>query len=108
MSWTLIVAISALVFLNRYLFLEPRIRLKLPHFIQRMLHYSAPCLLTAICIPVIFYDSAQQFRPMTDNLYLYAALATAIFYLNSKRLLLSSILGFAVFYILYFWPFTMS
>ncbi|MDQ8952476.1 AzlD domain-containing protein [Acinetobacter rudis] len=104
MSWIVIVAMSILVFFNRYLFLEPRIGLKLPHPIQRMLHYSAPCLLTAMCVPVIFYD-AQQFRPLFNNAYLYAALATSVFYLTTKHLLASAIFGFIIFYLLFYWVF---
>lgn len=102
MSWTLIFAIAALVFFNRYLFLEPRVQLKLPYFVQRMLHYAAPCLLTAMCIPVIFFDPEQQIRPLYGNIYAYAAIATGIFYTVTRRLLLSSILGFIVFYALYY------
>ncbi|WP_353170433.1 AzlD domain-containing protein [Acinetobacter rudis] len=105
MSWALILAMSIIVFCNRYIFLEPRIRLKLPHILQRMLHYSAPCLLTAMCIPVIFYD-AQQFRPILTNAYLYAALATCAIYLMTKHLLTSAILGFISFYLLYYEVFT--
>ncbi|TCM68649.1 branched-subunit amino acid transport protein [Acinetobacter calcoaceticus] len=100
MSWGLIIAMSALVFFNRYLFLEPRVRIRLPHVMQRMLHYAAPCLLTAICVPVIFFDEQQQLRAMGQNAYLYAASGTAIFYLISKRILVSSIIGFVLFYLL--------
>lgn len=102
MSWTLIFAIAALVFFNRYFFLEPRVSLKLPYFIQRMLHYAAPCLLSAICIPVIFFDTEQQMRPLSGNIYAYAALATGIFYCTTRKVLFSSILGFIVFYALYY------
>lgn len=101
MSWALILAMSIIVFCNRYLFLEPRIHLRLPHVIQRMLHYSAPCLLTAICVPVIFYDT-EQLRPILSNAYLYAALATIAFYLMTKHLLYSATLGFICFYLLYY------
>ncbi|VCZ60903.1 hypothetical protein BANRA_03736 [Acinetobacter baumannii] len=39
---------------NRYYFLEPNVKVKLPVLMNKMLNYSAPCLLSAICIPVIF------------------------------------------------------
>lgn len=101
MSWLLIIMLSLLVFLNRYIFLDPNLRLRLPNFIQGMLHYSAPCLLTAICIPVIFFNQQDQFRPWLDNHYVWAGLATAVSYLISKRILISSIIGFGSFYIFY-------
>ncbi|WP_139853565.1 AzlD domain-containing protein [Acinetobacter pullicarnis] len=100
MSWGLICAMAALVFFNRYLFLEPRIQVRMPHFIQRMLHYAAPCLLSAICFPVIFFDDSQQFKGLWLNPYFYAALAAVILYLYSKRILISSIGSFMVFYLL--------
>ena len=54
MTWTYILILAAIVFFNRYLFLEPRVDIKFPHFFEKMLKYSAPCLLTAICAPIIF------------------------------------------------------
>jgi len=100
MSWGLLCAMAALVFFNRYFFLEPRINIRLPHFIQRMLHYAAPCLLSAICFPVIFFDESDQFKGILLNPYLYAACAAGLFFIISKRILLSSIGGFMVFYLM--------
>lgn len=101
MSWLLIITLSLLVFINRYLFLEPNLRLQLPSVIHGMLYYAAPCLLSAICIPVIFFDQQHQFRTGLDNAYVWAALATALCYLISKRILLSSVVGFVLFYALF-------
>ena len=100
MSWLLIMAMSAVIFFNRYVFLDPRVRIQLPRVLQRMLHYAAPCLLTAICIPVIFFEDGQQFRGLWLNAYFYAALFTAVFFMLSKRILISSIAGFMLFYLL--------
>lgn len=101
MSWFLIITLSLLVFINRYLFLEPNLRLQLPSAIHGMLYYAAPCLLSAICIPVIFFDQQHQFRTGLDNAYVWAALLTALCYLISKRILLSSAVGFVLFYALF-------
>ena len=56
MSWFMILGLAAIVFFNRYYFLEPNVKIKLPLIMNKMLNYSAPCLLTAICIPVVFFD----------------------------------------------------
>ena len=99
MSWLLIMAMSAVIFFNRYVFLEPRVRIQLPRVLQSMLHYAAPCLLSAICVPVIFFEDGQQFRGLWLNAYFYAAICTAVVFILSKRLLISSIAGFLFFYL---------
>lgn len=53
MSGALLFALAGIVFFNRYLFLEPRLPIRLPALVQQALKYSAPCLLTAICGPII-------------------------------------------------------
>ncbi len=73
MTWTYILILAAIVFFNRYLFLEPRVDIKFPHFFEKMLKYSAPCLLTAICAPIIFYQD-DAFRAFANNPYLYGAI----------------------------------
>ncbi len=50
MSWLMILGLAAIVFFNRYYFLEPNVKVKLPVLMNKMLNYSAPCLLSAICI----------------------------------------------------------
>lgn len=53
MSWFMILGLAAIVFLIAIIFRTSR-KIKLPLILNKMLNYSAPCLLTAICIPVIF------------------------------------------------------
>ncbi len=66
MSWFMILGLAAIVFFNRYYFLEPQVKIKLPLILNKMLNYSAPCLLTAICIPVIFFDG-NHLRGVINN-----------------------------------------
>lgn len=49
-----IFAMTALVFLSRYLFLEPKLPLRLSPTLQRLLSYSGPAVLTAIWAPIVF------------------------------------------------------
>lgn len=44
MSWFMILGLAAIVFFNRYYFLEPHVKIKLPLILNKMLNYSAPCL----------------------------------------------------------------
>ena len=97
MTWTYIFILAAIVFFNRYLFLEPRVDIKFPHFFEKMLKYSAPCLLTAICAPIIFYQD-DAFRAFANNPYLYGAIFCVLMILWLKKMLLSIILSFVFFY----------
>lgn len=97
MTWTYILILAAIVFFNRYLFLEPRVDIKFPHFFEKMLKYSAPCLLTAICAPIIFYQD-DAFRAFVNNPYLYGAIFCVLMILWLKKMLLSIILSLVFFY----------
>lgn len=97
MTWTYIFILAAIVFFNRYLFLEPRVDIKFPHFFEKMLKYSAPCLLTAICAPIIFYQD-DAFRAFANNPYLYGAIFCVLMILWLEKTLLSIILSLVFFY----------
>lgn len=97
MTWTYIFILAAIVFFNRYLFLEPKVDIKFPHFFEKMLKYSAPCLLTAICAPIIFYQD-DTFRAFANNPYLYGAIFCVLMILWLKKMLLSIILSLVFFY----------
>ena len=59
MTWILIFAMGAIVFLNRYAFLEPRLPLRLSSNARQFLGFAVPGMLTAICGPIIFMPDHQ-------------------------------------------------
>lgn len=99
MSWAFIFLLAGIVFFNRYVFLEPKVAIRFPVFFERMLKYSAPCLLTAICIPIIFYD-AGEWRSLASNGYFYATIFCVLVFLFLRRVLLSLALSLLFFYAL--------
>ncbi|WP_237385827.1 AzlD domain-containing protein [Xenorhabdus sp. Sc-CR9] len=99
MSWALIFILGGIIFLNRYIFLEPKMPVKLPGFINEALKYSAPCLLIAICGPIILMENGEL-RGFTNNPYLWGALLTALFAFFIRNLVICVILSLMVFYIL--------
>ena len=101
MSWFMILGLAAIVFFNRYYFLEPQVQIKLPLILNKMLSYSAPCLLTAICIPVIFFDG-NHLRGVINNPYIYAAIFCIVIAMYQKKVLLSVIASLGVFYFINF------
>lgn len=101
MSWFMILGLAAIVFFNRYYFLEPNVKIKLPLIMNKMLNYSAPCLLTAICIPVVFFDG-DNLKGFIDNPYMYAAVFCIVIVFYLKKVLLSVIASLVFFYFINF------
>ncbi|MCS2148274.1 AzlD domain-containing protein [Scandinavium manionii] len=97
MSWILILALAAIVFFNRYVFLEPNVPLKIPGIINKALKYSAPCLLTAICGPIILMDHGVV-RSFPLNPYFVAAIFSIIISLVIRNIVSAVLLSLAIFY----------
>lgn len=99
MSWWLILTLAAVVFFNRYVFLEPRVPVKLPRLLSDALEYSAPCLLTGICAPIILMDNGAL-RSFPDNPYFLGATCSVVFALVIRNVVLSVAMSLTVFYLL--------
>lgn len=83
------------VFANRYLLLEPKLPVVIPSLVRQALAYSAPCLLTAICGPIILNGGGLAALP--SNPYVYAtvfSIACAYFIPNMLFSVVVSLVGF--------------
>lgn len=96
MIWLLIFILAGIVLFNRYVLLEPRLPIRLPNFIRQALQYSAPCLLTAICGPILLGETGLS--GLASNPYSYAALLSIGCALVIKNMLLSVLVSLAGFY----------
>ncbi|EKT63039.1 AzlD domain-containing protein [Providencia burhodogranariea] len=102
MIWILIIALTAIVFSLRYVFLIPQLPVRLPLFVRQALGYSAPCLLTAICAPVILLEN-HELRSFPDNPYLWGALFCVFSAILFRNMLLTVGLTLVFFYgLIYF------
>jgi len=99
MSWWLLLLLAFIVFFNRYLFLEPRLPLRIPTLVREALSYSAPCLLIAICAPVILLDHGAL-RSLPDNPYLWGAIISVIIAYFVRHMLSAVVLSLLAFYLL--------
>lgn len=97
MTWLTIVAMTLIVFFNRYVFLEPGVPLKIPPLMNKALRYSAPCLLTAICGPIILMDHGA-IRSVPLNPYLLASIASVLIALRVRNMVGAVLLSLTVFY----------
>lgn len=94
-----IFAMTLLVFVSRYLFLEPRLPLRLNPQAQRLLSYSSPAVLTAIWAPIVFMPE-QELWVTPDNPYLIGALVAAVMAWKTQNVLLTTFVSMAVFLVL--------
>ncbi len=94
-----IFAMTALVFMSRYLFLEPKLPLRLSANLQRFLSYSSPAVLTAIWAPIVFtHEKSLWFDSI--NPYIWASLLAGILAWKTKNVLLTTVASMAVFLLL--------
>ncbi|KJY84473.1 branched-chain amino acid ABC transporter [Vibrio galatheae] len=91
-----ILAMTVLVFASRYLFLEPRLPLRLNTQTQRLLKYSSPAVLTAIWAPIVFMPQ-QTVWLSPSNPYLVAALLAAVIAWKTKNVLLTTLVSMVIF-----------
>jgi len=94
-----IFAMTALVFLSRYLFLEPKLPLRLNPALQRLLSYSGPAVLTAIWAPIVFMPEKNLWLEW-NNPYLLAALLAGLLAWVSKNVLLTTVVSMGSFLLL--------
>lgn len=101
--------LAALVFFSRYLFLEPKLPLRLSLRAEAFLRFSAPAVLTAIAAPVVLLpepstaqisDSGPVLWLNWDNPYLLAGLVCVLVARFSGSVLLTTVLGMGVFVLL--------
>jgi branched-subunit amino acid transport protein len=94
-----ILAMTALVFLSRYLFLEPSVPLRMNARAQRFLSYSAPAVLTAIWAPLVFAPEGELWLA-PGNPYLLAGLAAVLLIWKTGNVLLTTVLSMGLFLLL--------
>lgn len=94
-----IFAMTAVVFLSRYLFLDPRLPIKINPSTQRLLSYSSPAVLTAIWAPIVFVHD-DKLAVNLSNPYFIAAVIAALVAWKTKNVIATTILSMGCFFIL--------
>lgn len=99
MIWALIFLSGGIIFLSRYLFLEPRIPLRLSHNAKLFLRFSVPGMITAICGPIIFMPD-NQLNLHWNNPYFLSSIVAVVLVLLTRSTLATVILSMAFFFTL--------
>ena len=94
----MIVAMGLVVFFNRYLFIEPRLPVRLNRGAREFLGFAVPGMLTAICGPIIFLaDHHLNLSPA--NPYLLAGISAVGLMYWTRNVLVTVLLSMALFYL---------
>ncbi|WLH66242.1 AzlD domain-containing protein [Pseudomonas sp. FP2309] len=102
MIYLMIVTMGLVVFLNRYLFIEPRLPVRLNRGAREFLGFAVPGMLTAICGPIIFLaDHRLNLSPA--NPYLLAGVCAVGLMFWTRNVLLTVLLSMALFYLFRWW-----
>ena len=97
MSWLTLVIMAVIVFVSRYIFLEPKLPIRLGPKILHFLYYTGPAVLTAIWAPIVFHRDGEL-NLAINNPYFIAAIVAAILAVTTRNVLLTTILSMALFF----------
>ncbi|MFB2538939.1 MULTISPECIES: AzlD domain-containing protein [unclassified Acinetobacter] len=95
-----ILLMTLLTFYMRYAFFSRLLPIKIPPKVKTLLLFTAPCVLAAMIIPIMFKDTlaTHSFAQSIHSAYFWASLATIIFSLVIRNTLVVIGLSMAVFY----------
>lgn len=97
-----IFVLTVIVFASRYLFLSPKVPVRLHPHIEGILSFASPAVLTAIWVPIVFFPQ-QELDVSWDNPYLLAAILACLIAYKTHSILKTTIGSMALFFILKFW-----
>ena len=98
MSNLVLFALMALiVFVSRYVFLEPKVKLTMTPKLRHFLSFTAPAVLTAIWAPIVFLDQGE-FRVNYLDPIVVAAIVTTVVAIKTKHALAAVAVGMVCFY----------
>ncbi len=99
MTLLTILLLACITFTTRYLFLHPNLPLRLGPKMSMLLSFSAPAVLTAIWVPIIFIrDNTLAITPY--NPYLIAATVGVIISFKTKNMYLTVGVSMLIFILL--------
>jgi len=104
MIWLTILAMAALVFASRYLFLEPKLPVRLSKQTLTFLSYSAPAVLTAIVAPIVLVQEGSDGSSLDlslSNSYLIGALLAIILAYTTRNVLLTTMISMGLFFMIH-------
>lgn len=100
MIWLTIILMTVIIFISRYIFIEPKLPLRLSVGMVKFLSYSAPAVLTAILAPIVFLQD-NTLHLNLDNSYLIGAVFAVLLILLTRNTLLTAVLSMLLFFLVH-------
>lgn len=100
MIWLTIILMTVIIFISRYIFIEPKLPLRLNSGMVKFLSYSAPAVLTAILAPIVFIQD-NTLHLNLDNSYLIGAVFAVLLILLTRNTLLTAVLSMVLFFLIH-------
>ncbi|AWB58363.1 MULTISPECIES: AzlD domain-containing protein [unclassified Colwellia] len=96
MTLITILLMAVITFTTRYLFIHPRLPVRLGAKMAKLLSFSAPAVLTAIWVPIIFIQQGELSVSL-QNPYLIAATFAVGTAAKTKSIYLTMFIGLITF-----------
>lgn len=68
MIWLTIFVMTAIIFTSRYVFLEPRLPIRLSARARSLLSFSGPAVMTALWAPIVFIQTESWLCQQTTRI----------------------------------------
>ncbi|MFT7008661.1 MAG: branched-subunit amino acid transport protein [Colwellia sp.] len=95
--WLALLGMTCITFSCRYFFFSTTFPFKLGPKVTRLLSYTAPSVLTAMWVPIVFLGHQESNSDFISSPFLIAGVATVIFSLKIKNTLAVVLFGMSVF-----------
>ncbi|TEW52348.1 AzlD domain-containing protein [Psychromonas algicola] len=98
--WIILLGMSCITFSCRYLFLSKQLPFELGTKAKSILSYTAPSVLTAMWVPIVFLSESNIEQSFFTNPFLIAGLVCVFLSLKLKNTFLIVVLSMSIFLIL--------
>ncbi|SQD78505.1 AzlD domain-containing protein [Moritella yayanosii] len=95
--WLVLGGMTCITFSCRYLFLSRLVSFELSPKIKRALSFTAPAVLTAMWVPIVFLGHQSSEVAFLNSPFLYAGLLTVLLSLKIKNTLAVVFIGMCAF-----------
>ncbi|WP_448546578.1 AzlD domain-containing protein [Thalassotalea fusca] len=95
--WIILLGMSLITFSCRYLFLSKTIAFDLNERTKRLLSFTAPSVLTAMWVPIVFMGHKESSHSFLGSPFLWAGMLALLLSMRSKNTLFIVITSIACF-----------
>ena len=98
--WLALLGMTCITFTCRYFFFSTSVPFELGPKVKRLLSYTAPSVLTAMWVPIVFLGHQESNGDFITSPFLIAGATPVIFSLKIKNTLAIVIFGMSIFALL--------